>query len=82
MLVLRIWKIYELRRCDRVECHDIYTTFHKDLFRNCEVNRGIHIQTHRHSHTEDCDFTSLLVFFNIRKFCMSVCIGLKCGLPV
>jgi hypothetical protein len=38
-------KIYEVRRCYGVGCHDIHTKFHKDSFRHSQVKRGVHIQT-------------------------------------
>jgi hypothetical protein len=41
--------IYEVRRWDGVSCHDIYTNFHKDLFRHSKVDRG-NTQTTGRSH--------------------------------
>jgi hypothetical protein len=53
--------IYEVRRCDRLRCNDIYTKFHKDFFRQSEVYKG-DTPTDTQTHKEHDDLISLLIF--------------------
>jgi hypothetical protein len=61
------WRIYELCRWDGVSCHDIHTKFHKDWFSHSKVNRGKHIQTDTHTHTQHDDLISLFLFFENKE---------------
>jgi hypothetical protein len=64
MLVL-LMGIYKVRRCDSLRWQDIRINFHEDRFRSLEIIRG-DTHTGTHTHKEQGDLTSLLLFFRIR----------------
>jgi hypothetical protein len=51
-------RIYEVRRCDGLRCHDIHTSFYKDCFRDLKVDKG---------DTQHGDRISLHIFFQNKE---------------
>jgi hypothetical protein len=56
--------IYEVRRCDRLRCHNVHTKFHTDWFAYSKVYGG---GGDAQTYTQHGDCISLLLFFENKK---------------
>jgi hypothetical protein len=53
--------IYEVRRWDRLRCHDIHTEFLTDWFRHSNVD------TEEYTHRQQGDLISVVLFFENKE---------------
>jgi hypothetical protein len=66
MLVLWVGRNYEVRRCDALRCHHIYSQFHKYCLWNSKFVRE-DIRTETKTHRQQSDFINLLVSLILKK---------------